>query len=172
MHRKIALDSSPDLRTGPQSCGSWYQRVDIGTESVCHVALSRVRTVTFASWLDTLGRLEFVRDTDPDKQEFFVPRVIEQLPLIKKKGERKDGLFPEKSDEQAVTMLLGLKLVKNGAVAVICGRKTTAANLCGTAVDLLGRQVPLNAPVVYSDAEETKWLHFLHSRNLGLCKSK
>lgn len=125
------------------------------------------RTVAFASWLDQLGRLEFVADTDTEKEEFFVPRVIEQLPLRRRGRETKDRVFPGRSDGQAVALLLGFKLVKNGAVAIFCGRKTTAANLCGKSVDIFDRQVPLNPPVAYSDAEETKKLHYLHTQNLG-----
>jgi POLQ-like helicase len=87
------------------------------------------RTVGLASWTTSLGRLDFVADNDPEKQEFFVPRVIEQLPLQRKPRE-KERLFPARSDGQAIALLLALKLVKNGAVAVFCGRKDTAANLC------------------------------------------
>lgn len=125
------------------------------------------RTVGFASWTTALGRLDFVSDSDPEKHEFFVPRVIEQLPLQRKSKERKDRVFPDKSDGQAVALLLGLKLVKNGAVAVFCGRKTTAANLCALAVDIFERQVSLGPPSAYSDADENRRLVYLHSQNLG-----
>ena len=67
----------------------------------------------------------------------------------------------------AVALLLGIKLVKNGAIAIFCGRKTTAANLCDRAVDIFDRQVPLTAPAVHSDPQETKRLHYLHAQNLG-----
>jgi hypothetical protein len=63
------------------------------------------RTVAFASWRDALGRLEFVDESDADKDEFFVPRVIEQLTLKRRKGERKDRVFPERSDGQAVALM-------------------------------------------------------------------
>lgn len=125
------------------------------------------RTVAFASWRDVLGRLEFVDETDAEKEEFYVPRVIEQLTLQRRKGEKKDRVFPDKSDGQAVALLLGIKLVKNGAVAIFCGRKTTAANLCERAVDIFERQVPLTSPAAYSNAEETRRLHYLHVQNLG-----
>jgi superfamily II DNA/RNA helicase len=146
--------------------GAWLNGA--GSEIVSgRTLIPTFRTIAFASWLDQLGRLEFVADTDAEKGEFFVPRVIEQLPLRRKKGEKKDRVFPERSDGQAVALLLGFKLVKNGAVAIFCGRKTTAANLCGKSVDLFDRQVPLNPPVAYSDVEETKKLHYLHAQNLG-----
>jgi POLQ-like helicase len=125
------------------------------------------RTVAFTSWTTQLGRLDFVAENDPEKEEFFVPRVLEQLPLLKKPRERKERVFPEKSDGQSVALLLGLKLVKNGAVAIFCGRKTTAANLCEKSVDIFERKVPLSPPSAYSNTEETKKLHYLHTQNLG-----
>jgi POLQ-like helicase len=57
--------------------------------------------------------------------------------------------------------------VKNGAVAIFCGRKDTAANLCQKAVDLFERRAPLDKPSIYSDADETKRLYYLHTQNLG-----
>lgn len=149
-----------------QALGEWLNGA--GSEVVSGTKLiPTFRTVGFASWLDALGRLEFVAGADPDKEEFFVPRVIEELRLSRKKGEKKNRVFPEKSDGQAVALLLGIKLVKNGAIAIFCGRKTTAANLCDRAVDIFDRQVPLTAPAVHSDPQETKRLHYLHAQNLG-----
>lgn len=124
------------------------------------------RTVAFASWLDTLGRLEFVSESDPDNQEFFVPRVIEPLPLSRRPRE-KQRMFPEQGDGQAIALSLGLKLVKNGAVAIFCGRKDTAANLCARVVDVFDRNVPLAPPSAYSDPDETARLTFLLTANLG-----
>jgi superfamily II DNA/RNA helicase len=125
------------------------------------------RTVGFASWTTSLGRLDFVADHDPETEEFFVPRVIEQLPLARKPRELKDRFFPNRSDGRSVALLLGLKLVKNGAVAIFCGRKTTAANLCEMAVDIFDRRVPLNPPAVHADPTETRRLAYLHAQNLG-----
>jgi POLQ-like helicase len=66
------------------------------------------RTVAFTSWLDKLGRLEFVSENNPDKGEFFVPRVVEQFPLALKPKERKARVFPEKSDGQSSRSLFCL----------------------------------------------------------------
>ena len=124
------------------------------------------RTVGFASWTDQRGKLEFVANNDAEKEEFYVPRVVEELALQRRGREKKARVFPERSG-QDVGLLLGLKLVKNGAVAIFCGRKATAANVCERAVEIFDRRVPLIAPSVYSDAVETKKLHRLHLQNLG-----
>ena len=95
------------------------------------------RSVGFASWLDQLGRIEYVDSRDAELGEFFVPRVIERFNLGKKKRERTDRFFPEKTDGQAIALYLGLKLVPNGSIAVFCGKKSTAASVCEKAVDII-----------------------------------
>jgi hypothetical protein len=125
------------------------------------------RTVAFASWLDQLGRLEFVTQDNPDNEEFFVPRIISQYQLQLKGKERKHSLFPEKTDGQAIALYLGLKLVGNGSVAIFCGRKSTASSLCEKVVSVFDREVNLKEPTEFSDKEEVHRLHFLHECNLG-----
>lgn len=125
------------------------------------------RSVGFASWLDQLGKIEYVDSRDAEQNEFFVPRVIERFNLGKKKGERTDRFFPEKTDGQAIALYLGLKLVPNGSIAVFCGRKPTAASICEKAVDVIQRGAPLYLPSDFSDAQEVKRLTHLHVENLG-----
>ncbi len=125
------------------------------------------RSVAFASWLDRLGRLEFVDRVNPDNQEFFVPRIIEQQELQLRGRESRPRVFPEKTDGQAIALYLGLKTVVNGGVAVFCGKKSTASSLCNKAVDAYDRGLSFTKPVEYSDQNEIKRLCFLHERNLG-----
>ncbi len=125
------------------------------------------RSVGFASWLDQLGRIEYVDSRDAEQGEFFVPRVIERFNLGRKKRERTDRFFPEKTDGQAIALYLGLKLVQNGSIAVFCGRKSTAASVCEKAVDIIERGAPLALPSDFSDAQEVARLTHLHVENLG-----
>jgi len=125
------------------------------------------RSVGFASWLDQLGRIEYVDSRDAEQNEFFVPRVIERFNLGRKKRERTDRFFPEKTDGQAIALYLGLKLVPNGSIAVFCGRKSTAASVCEKAVDIIERGAPLALPSDFSDAQEVERLTHLHVENLG-----
>ncbi|MFZ5774870.1 MAG: helicase-related protein, partial [Thermodesulfobacteriota bacterium] len=125
------------------------------------------RSVGFASWLDQLGRIEYVDSRDAEQGEFFVPRVIERFNLGRKKRERTDRFFPEKTDGQAIALYLGLKLVPNGSIAVFCGRKSTAASVCEKAVDIIERRAPLALPSDFSDAQEVARLTHLHVENLG-----
>ncbi len=125
------------------------------------------RSVGFASWLDQLGRIEYVDSRDADQNEFFVPRVIERFNLGRRGREQKDRHFPERDDGQAIALYLGLKLVPNGSIAVFCGRKSTAASICEKAVDIIERGVPLALPSDFSDTQEVERLRHLHIENLG-----
>lgn len=125
------------------------------------------RSVGFASWLDQLGRIEYVDSRDAEQGEFFVPRVIERFNLGRKKRERTDRFFPEKTDGQAIALYLGLKLVPNGSIALFCGRKSTAASVCEKAVDIIERGAPVALPSDFSDPQEVERLTHLHVENLG-----
>ena len=125
------------------------------------------RTVGFASWLDVLGRIEYVDTQEPSQNDFFVPRVIETLRLNKKANERAIKIFPKKTEGQEVALYLGLKLAGNGSIAIFCGKKATAAKICERAVDIFERGIPIAPPVSYSNAEEISRLVRLHIANLG-----
>jgi Lhr-like helicase len=125
------------------------------------------RSIAFASWHDRVGRLEYVSPQDPDDIEFFVPRVIDAITLPRIGRERTDRLFPQAEDGSSVGLYLGLKLVSNGSIAIFCGRKDTAANICGDAATLFERTVDFQAPVEYSDPAEVEKLASLFAYHLG-----
>jgi superfamily II DNA/RNA helicase len=125
------------------------------------------RSVGFASWLDQLGRIEYVDSRDAEQGEFFVPRVIERFNLGKRGRERNDRFFPDKSDGQAIALYLGLKLAPNGSIAIFCGQKSTASSVCEKAVEIIERGVPLALPQEFSDQKEVERLQNLHIVNLG-----
>jgi len=125
------------------------------------------RSVGFASWLDQLGRIEYVDSLNAEQGEFFVPRVIEKFNLGKKGREQKDRFFPQKADGQAIALYLGMKLAPNGSIAIFCGKKSTAASICEKAVDIIERGVPLALPLEFSDQQEVERLTNLHVVNLG-----
>ena len=149
-----------------KAVGEWLNGA--GSEVVTGTNLMPTfKSVGFASWLDQLGRIEYVSNDDVEKREFFVPRVIESFKLNNKPHERKDRIFPEKSDGQTIALFLGFKLVSNGSVAIFCGRKSTASSICEKALDAIERGIPLNLPIQFSDKAEAQRLFYLHERNLG-----
>jgi hypothetical protein len=125
------------------------------------------RSVAFANWATALGQLRYVSPVDPDDLEFFVPRVIESRPLARLGRERNIRRFPERDSGTSIGLYLGLKLVRNGSVAVFCGRKDTAANLCETAVDLYRREYPDPPPLEVSDQPEAAAISRLFALNIG-----
>lgn len=127
------------------------------------------KSIAFASWLDQQGRIEYVDTDNIDRNEFFVPRVIEKIELNKKVGERKKRYFPEKGKRsgQSIALYLGLKLISNGSVAIFCGSKPVAVSICEKAIDIIERDIPLNLPKEYSDYQEVIRLRNLHVLNLG-----
>jgi POLQ-like helicase len=125
------------------------------------------RTIAFTTWLEVRGQLEFIDQEDPDKEEFFVPRVIDQQKLNLKGKERKEQFFPDRNDGQTVALFLGLKLVANGSIAIFCGRKPTVASLCDKIVDAYDRGLTIKPPFELSDQKEAKRLAYLYASNLG-----
>ncbi|MEO6098585.1 MAG: helicase-related protein, partial [Fibrobacteria bacterium] len=81
--------------------------------------------------------------------------------------ETKERRFPEKDDSQSVALYLGLMLVRNGAIAIFCGRKDTATGLCEMLVDIADRGLGMPLPVALSDGPETERLASMYERNLG-----
>jgi superfamily II DNA/RNA helicase len=147
--------------------GEWLNGADseivVGTN-----LLPTLRSVGFASWLDRRGQIQFVDNHDPEKQEFFVPRVLEQSRLGAKPKETNPRFFPEKEDGKSIALYMGLKLVQNGGIAIFCGRKDTAGTLCQQAVDIFSRGgLPMKSPASISDAAELTKLHYLFKKNLG-----
>jgi len=125
------------------------------------------KSIAFASWLDQQGRIEYVNANDIDRNEFFVPRVIEKIELNKKGKERKKRYFPEKGDGQSIAIYLGFKLVSNGSIAIFCGSKPTAVSICEKAIDIIERNTHLKQPKEYSNDQEVIRLRNLHILNLG-----
>lgn len=125
------------------------------------------RSVGFASWLDKLGRIEYVDSRDAEQNEFFVPRVIESFNLGSRGREQNDRHFPVKDDGQAIALYLGIKLTPNGSIAIFCGKKSTAASICEKAVEFIDRGIPLPLPLEFSDRREVERLHYLHVANIG-----
>ena len=148
-----------------EAVGGWLKKeseIVLGTN-----LLPTFKSIAFTSWLDTLGRLWFVDANDIEKQDFFVPRVIHQANLQLRGKERKARVFPSRENGQEIALYLGLKLVKNGSVAIFCGTKATATNLCEQVVDIFDRGLELEKPIAVSDQSELSRLVTLHELNIG-----
>lgn len=143
---------------------NWLIGVDhvVGGEGL----LPTTKSIAFATWQDQRGQLQYVSPTDPDDLEFFVPRVIERVQLGRLKQETAPRMFPLSTGAD-VGLYLGLRVVGNGSVALFCGKKTSAANLCRRAAEIFERLAPYARPVAVSDADEIAKIAALTAIELG-----
>jgi POLQ-like helicase len=149
-----------------EAIGSWLNGAD--SEIVSGTNLNPTfRTIAFTSWLDRLGQLKFVNLENPDNDDFFVPRIIEQQTLNLKPRDKNERKFPNKNDGGEIALYLGLKVIKNGSVAVFCGRKDSAVSLCDKIVDAYDRGLALAKPADYSNSEEIRRISYQYELNLG-----
>ena len=132
-----------------------------------HKLISTFRTVGFASWSDTFGKIEYVNPRNPEMKDFFVPRVINYLYLRKNKKERVQRIFPKRNNGQDIALYLGMKIVTNGSVAIFCGKKESIYKICKRVVEIFNRGVELVPPVKYSNKKEISALLNLYIDNFG-----
>ncbi|MGO7672704.1 DEAD/DEAH box helicase [Rhizobium ruizarguesonis] len=128
--------------------------------------LPTAKSIAFASWKHALGRLQYVAPDNPDATEFWVPRVIERTNLNLRPRERTARIFPENTGTD-IGLYLGLFVVPNGSVAVFCGKKDTAANLCKRVGEIVERGLSVPLPVEVSDQAEIGKIARLFELQLG-----
>lgn len=128
---------------------------------------STYRTIAFTSWLETKGKIQFVNQANPEIEEYYVPRIIEQQQLNKIGRERNNRFFPQKNDSNSISIYLGKKLVNQGSVAIFCGQKRSIKNLCDQVNDLIERQYNFDNIINYSNLNEISKIYNLYKANLG-----
>ncbi len=124
------------------------------------------RSFAFASWAERLGQLMFYETRSLKKPDYFVPRIIEQRELSRRRRE-KAKFFPERGSTTDVALYLGLRLAGNGAAAIFCGRKDTASKFAARAVEVYERNLDIPSPAGYSDQEEIRRLKHLYHLHFG-----
>lgn len=116
------------------------------------------------------AHLFFVNPQNPDEEEFFVPRVIGQVPLELKKRERKERLFPEINNDNYkndMAIALGVNLCINGGTAIFCGKKETANKILNRIIDIKERGFDISNLTNSSDLHEMKKLSYLIECEMG-----
>ncbi|ABX49158.1 DEAD/DEAH box helicase domain protein [Shewanella baltica OS195] len=167
-----------DLRVGTQhvlisavlsnaeSIGDWLYA---GNGTIVNGAefLSTERSIAFASWIGGRGQFHYVEPFDINKEEFFVPRVMESFDIPKKGRDLKQRVFPPRGDKTLVASYLGIKLSKHGSVAIFCGKKSSVIKICREIVQPLERIEQLQAPIEHSDHDEINKIGYLSELHLG-----
>ncbi len=125
------------------------------------------RTIAFTSWIETKGKIQFVNQANPELEEYYVPRIIEQQQLNKIGKERNNRFFPQKNNSNSISIYLGEKLVNQGSVAIFCGQKRSIKNLCNKVKNLLEREYNFNNIISSSNSDEIVKIYNLYKANLG-----
>lgn len=129
--------------------------------------LATERSIAFSSWKSDKGQLHYINPSQPEEEEFFVPRVLERAQLPLKGRERKQKYFPEKDNKGSVAAYLAFKLTELGPVAVFCGTKKSVTTICKLMLAAQDRLDNLVSPAVKSDEDEIRKIHYLAIRHFG-----
>jgi hypothetical protein len=130
--------------------------------------LPTTRSVAYASWIERLGQLMFFESETYVQPDYFVPRVIEQKVLARRRGESTDRYFPIKNSSNDIALYLGIRLASQGAVAIFCGRKDTASGMASRAVEVFEREFDLAAPAASADPDELRRMKNLVDGHFGV----
>jgi len=131
--------------------------------------LPTARSVAFATWLELRGQLMFYESLSFHHPDYFVPRAIEQQQLKRFSLSEKERYFPEKGKDawKDVSLYLGIRLASKGAVAIFCGRKSTASGLAERVVEVYRRGYQIAPPASFSNINEVRKLKNLIDSHFG-----
>ncbi len=124
------------------------------------------RSIAFSSFIHGAGQLQFVSEEDPQRDDFFVPKVLASQQLTVADNDE-PGAFPMRNDGKDIALSLGSRLVKQGSVAVFCGRKDTVPKLCERALEVHSRGIESIDVSHYSSADELGRLANLYAAHFG-----
>lgn len=101
------------------------------------------------------------------EEEFFVPRTVNVSKLELLGKERRPKVFPELKNANDISIYYGIKLIKNGGVAIFCGRKDTVNIVLRRFIDLNNRKYDLSDFLENSDRFEVEKIGNLIGKNIG-----
>lgn len=124
------------------------------------------KRIAFSDFNGSNEKLYFINPITFE-EEFFVPRTVKVSKLKVLGKERKPKVFPELKNANDVSMYYGTKLIKNGGVAIFCGRKDTVNTVLQRFIDLNNREYDLGDFLENSDKSEVEKIRSLIGKNLG-----
>ena len=148
-----------------ETIGDWLN----GGEGV-HIqgsnCLPTLKSVAFVSWAMRLGQLHYLNPDNKSDSGYFVPRMIEALPL-KSTPKENARVFPVRTNTSSISAYLGLKLCHQGPVALFCGTKKSVGSICKILIDAFKRELQLPFPKDSSDEAELEKIAFLAAQHFG-----
>lgn len=129
--------------------------------------LPTIKSVAFLSWVTDMGQLSYLDSDHVKDSGLYVPRVIQETKLNRKKGERKDRYFPERNKSSSCACYLGIRLANQGPVAMFCGTKATVKSTLKIIVGNYERGLSLPPPSTVSDSGELLRIARLMNMHFG-----
>jgi hypothetical protein len=157
------------VMSNAETIGDWLYGENGTVVNGAH-CLPTARSIAFTSWTTKLGQLKYVNTNDINQEEFFVPRLIEEINLGRRPRERNDRVFPDRnsaSKSSHMSAYWSLKLASSGPVAVFCGNKSSVNKICKIIVEQYQRGLEISPPSTYSDSEELSKISSLARKHLG-----
>ena len=124
------------------------------------------KRIAFSDFNGSNEQLYFI-DPITFEEEFFVPRTVNVSKLELLGKERKPKVFPELKNANDISIYYGIKLIKNGGVAIFCGRKDTVNIVLRRFIDLNNRKYDLSDFLENSDRFEVEKIGNLIGKNIG-----
>lgn len=124
------------------------------------------KRIAFSDLNGSNEQLYFI-DSITFEEEFFVPRTVNVSKLELLGKERKPKVFPELKNANDISIYYGIKLIKNGGVAIFCGRKDTVNIVLRRFIDLNNRKYDLSDFLENSDRFEVEKIGNLIGKNIG-----
>lgn len=158
--------------------GRWLIGEDCGVVSGGRLTPTR-RSIALVNWKGRRAQLQFISPENPARDEFFVPRMVDEYALELRGAERNERKFPATRisgagrrrqtfrDPGQIGVLLASRLVQSGGVALFCGRKDSAVKVARDTVEAFSRGLPVAPPSVACDRRELERLSHYFSDLLG-----
>lgn len=137
------------------------------------------QSLAFVSWKKSAsssrrpnrGVLRFVDKANPDNDEFFVPKILEQQLLANKPRETKLRFFPREEEygynSADIAALLSCKLTSSGTAAIFVGSKISANAIANSIVDAFDRGLSWIKPSANCDQAELERFKIYISNLVG-----
>lgn len=129
--------------------------------------LPTLKSVAYLSWVTEMGQLFYLNQFNDNVGEMYVPKVVQQVNLGRKRSEKYDRIFPDSKDPKTIPAYLGVRLCSQGPTAVFCGSKKSVGAISKTIVDYYERGLSIDAPRQSSDDVELDKISYLSELHFG-----
>lgn len=112
--------------------------------------------------------LHFVEDSNINKENYYVPKIVNRIELKKIGRERKVRYFPsDDSINGDISISIANRLCINGGVAIFCGKKDSARTIVKRVLEIEERGVDITSFLKVSNQDEVREIYNLFKENLG-----